>query len=430
MKATIMKPCFQMKKRTSRLYRFLCLATLFGFFLQNCKPKEDTISPQQAVTGDNTLNRTLLTSRDEEILRVDPNTGKHQRVGIFEDRVNVRSMDYANGVVYAGAMDNSVNAVDLQAGKLLWGLPLPQYQLTVSSEPTVVVKDGTVYVAGLTGVLFAIDVATQKPKWAYPLNPSGAFDRPFTAFGSPSVLGDRVIIGTNSGIISQNHLHVIDKATGRRVWRKPINGVSGSIKQVGGTLLVPAQSLFALDAATGDVRWEFKTSPTLHGVGTPSVAGNKVLVQGASTAGDGRLFCLDLVSGQQLWEVDAGNNRAGRHAPLVVGDAVFGVYETGSEAAFLVSGRAFLADVNTGGLIWKNDDLSIRSALVYANGRLFCYGQNLKGTGSTSDNVGLMSLKASDGSLVWLNSYFASGGGTSPIIIADNGTFRSSNYAE
>jgi hypothetical protein len=94
-----------MKKYTVNPFILFWLSSLAGLLLlQNCRPKEDTVSPQQALIGDATLNRTLLVSRDEEIVRVDAATGRlffhGQRFkgeGSIDNNVGLMSLDVANG---------------------------------------------------------------------------------------------------------------------------------------------------------------------------------------------------------------------------------------------------------------------------------------------------------------------------------------------
>ncbi len=411
-----------------QLIRFLWTIGLLSLLLSNCRPKDESVSPQKALTGNATLNRTLLVSRDEEILRVDAATGQHQRIVNFDNLVNIESLDYADNMIYAGAQDNSLNVIDLQASKFLWDVPLPRYELSTLSEPIVVVKDGVAYVAGISGVLFAIDVTTQKPLWAYAMNPSGEADGYYSSVSKPAVIGDKIIIGTSS--LNQNYLHAIDKVTGKRLWRKEFNAVSGVIKQAGDKLLVPAHSLFALDPNTGNVIWEFPGADLTRGAGTPIVSGDKILVQGASGVADGKLYCLNLETGQKIREIDAGNGYAGVYGPMVVGNAVIGVYERGSSQSTTGNGRPFVADINTGKILWRNDDVSVESSPVYANGRLFFHGHNLKGEGKVDNNVGLVCLDATNGQLLWLNNYFRYSSSLAPIVLADNGVFRASQYTD
>src|SRR5688572_17816398 len=114
-----------------------------------------------ALQGDTLLNRLVLANKGGKILKIDVSTGRHEAFFSFED-VIVSSMTVVNDVLYAGATDNSMNAIDLQNGHLLWDVPLLEYENTVLADPDVIVKDGVAYAVGKTGVLVAADAANGK----------------------------------------------------------------------------------------------------------------------------------------------------------------------------------------------------------------------------------------------------------------------------
>ncbi len=415
---------------------------VWGCLLQSCDKKDevtpDPLNPNNPSNpipaGDPALNRFILTSQDEEVMRVDPNTGLHEKLFSFEEYADVASIDYLNGVMYVGAEDNSVNAIEVQSKKLLWDVPLIEYDLTTTANQTAVVKDGVCYAVGYAGVLVAIDIATGKPLWANTLDPSGDIDGYFPT-SEITVTADKVIIGSTQTVFfegERNYVYVFNRGTGKLIWQKALpedKWVSGTIRLAGNTLLVPANNLYALDVNSGNALWEvpLQYSNSGRGAGSPVVVGDKILIQGATGIIDGRLFCLNLSNGQKIWEIDAGTDYAGRYTPLVLGNVVFGVYERGVSSSF--NGRPFVAEVATGKIIWENDDISMDTSPVVANGRLYLHGQNFKGTGSTDDKVGLICLEAATGKYLWINNYFRYGSAATPVVVADNGTFRAGYYA-
>jgi outer membrane protein assembly factor BamB len=434
----------QRKKPLSFSIPFVAWIFLLFTLLDSCKDKDEekldnapaagNVTEIKGLKDDSRLNRFLLTSKDGMIVKVDANTGTHQEIFKFADFDDVESIDLVDGVIYAGAGDNSINAIDLESKKLLWDVPLLKYESSSLADPDVVVKDGVAYAAGISGVLTAVDIHTAKVLWTYPLNPSGATDEYYSQAGKPTVTDDAIIIGSSRSSlenVERNYLHAIEKKTGKRIWRKELPegfGVSGSIKVAGNVLLVPARSLFALDFNTGQVLWEFKMEKLSRGAGSPSIMGDKVLVQGASAVAEGKLYCLYLNSGQKIWEIEAGNDYAGIYSPLVVEGFVFGVYEKGSSEQGFGNGRPFLAEVNSGKIIWKNEDISVKSSPVLANGRLFFHGTNYAIKGSIDNQVGLLCLEAASGKFVWLNNYFRYSSTTTPIVVAENGIFRSGAF--
>jgi outer membrane protein assembly factor BamB len=384
-----------------------------------------------ALQGDTSLNRLVLANKGGQILKIDVSTGSHEAFFTFED-VIVSSMTVVNDVLYAGATDNSMNAIDLQNGQLLWDVPLTEYENTVLADPDVIVKDGVAYAVGQTGVLVAADAANGKILWQYFLNPSGRMDALYTMVGTPTVTADKVIIGTYFDDRA-NYAHIIQKNTGKSLWVKALpedEYGSGTLRVSGNTLLISNRVLLALDINTGSTIWEFKPGEKDYNTGIPVVSGDKVLLQGASGLAAGKLFCLNLSNGQKIWEIDAGISRAEGFTPTVVGDVVIGVEEQGSAFGgfYSLKGNPFVADIATGKIIWKNADIFVATSPVYANGRLFFHGHNPKLEGTAENRSGLMCLDAANGEFLWLNNYFAYSDVIPPIVIGDNGVFRTGNY--
>lgn len=395
---------------------------------EGAESPSNTSAPQAIAAANPALNEKIFTSKDEEVVMVDANAGTHALVFAFDRYVNVRSLDVIDDVLFAGTQDNSVNAIDVNARKLLWDVPLGRYETSTLAHPKVVTRDGLAYAVGIPGVLTAIDLASGKPRWLYPLSPSGETDGYYSLVGKPTVTGDRVFIGTREP--NGNTLHAIDAKSGKRIWKRDLDdGVSGVLKLAGDVLLVPAGDLLAVDAKTGKTRWSVAMEPLSRGASTPTVSGNAVLVQGAVDVSEGRLFSIDLATGAVNWAIAAGNDYAGVYAPLVVEKVVFGVFERGNAMSGYGNGKPFMADIATGAILWEGTAASVETSPVYANGRLFFHGQNLGGKGGIDNHVGLLSLDAANGKLVWLDNYFRYSNATTPIVIAKNGVFRSSDDA-
>jgi outer membrane protein assembly factor BamB len=212
------------------------------------------------------------------------------------------------------------------------------------------------------------------------------------------------------------------------VWRQPIahdRGLSGAPRIAGDTLLVPAGDLLALDAATGALKW---TLPMYgRGAGTPVLAGDRLLVQGATALTDGRLSCVELATGHVVWTLAAGNDDTGVYLPTLIASArgllVAGVSERGNALSTTGNGEPFLADVATGTVLWDNPDVSVETSPVFANGQLFFHGQNFRGSGDVGDNVGLLRLDASTGAFEAVDTYFRYSAALTPLVLADNGVF-------
>lgn len=236
---------------------------------------------------------------DGYVYAVHPATGalkwkqKLAVTGIESDAVCV------NGTVYVGTNDDYLFALDTANGQTKWSF------LTggnVSASPTV--ENGVVYFGSSDGNLYALDAATGQRKWTYPtgamINQSG-----------PALVNGVIYVGSRD-----TKLHAVRASDGSRLWAWDAAGISleqssptvvnGTV-YVGGWYSIPdfrPGSMYALDAATGQLRWE-----KLNGLGigaSPFVSRNRVFI----SADDRRLYALDATTGNTLWSKEILPNGA------------------------------------------------------------------------------------------------------------------------
>ncbi len=144
-------------------------------------------------------------------------------------------------------------------------------------EATPVVVDGTLYVSGNFGRVYAVDAATGKERWRYDPEVDGQWGRYACCDAinrGVAVWKGRVYVGTLDGF-----LHSIDAATGARIYkvdtlpeRSPkhpyttsatpvIAGDSVIIGSAGADFAGVRGYVAAFDIATGALRWRFYTVP-------------------------------------------------------------------------------------------------------------------------------------------------------------------------
>jgi len=145
-----------------------------------------------------------------------------------------------------------------------WRVPLEGFG-SLSTVPIVV--DGIVYVAGGSGRVAALDVATGATRW---ISDATGF-----SIGPFGVAVDEVRV---YGLDGSNGVVALDRATGSRLWATdttatPSTGVDIQPIVVDGTVIVSSVPvsiggiyqpgdrgvIYALDAATGAVKWTFDT---------------------------------------------------------------------------------------------------------------------------------------------------------------------------
>ena len=264
-------------------------------------------------------------------------------------------------------------------------------------------------------------------QWYYSVSPSGSLDDVLYDAGTPIVRGDKVYVVSEEGFISDlpAYIHVLDKASGELIekYELPFE-VSGDLVFSGDMLFLSADNLYALDAETFDVLWQFEA----EGVGIPSIAGDRVVVHGIATGESiySALFCLDKNTGTLIWQLETGFDTV--WSPVIVEDVVFGVYEEATSIPFARNGRPFAVSLSEGTQIWFRDDVSIDHSPVYANGRLFFHGHDIGKEGGIEENVGLICMNPNNGEVLWLNNFFRSGSALAPLVVAQNGIFGPSYY--
>jgi len=172
-----------------------------------------------------------------------------------------------------------------------------------SVEGAPAIAGGVVYVASTDKHVYALDLATGKPKWKVKIGPSKA---------SPCVRGDRVYVGDLDG-----KFYCLKAADGAKVWEFETGGeITSGCNFHGENILIGSHdaTLYCLDAA-GKKLWEVKTEGPVNG--SPVVVGDTTFVAGC----DSILHVLDAKTGKELGTVDLGGQAAATAA--VLGDFAY-----------------------------------------------------------------------------------------------------------
>jgi outer membrane protein assembly factor BamB len=133
------------------------------------------------------------------------------------------------------------------------------------------------------------------------------------------------------------------------------------------------QHVYALDAATGALRWSFETGDVVHA--SPAVSGGVVYIG----SWDRNLYAIDAASGRERWRYTTGNdtvmyNQIGIASSAAVAGGM--VFVGGRDGHF------HAVDANTGELKWKHNNSggwtiaspAVRNGVVYfptSDGRKF-----------------------------------------------------------
>lgn len=180
---------------------------------------------------------------------------------------------------------------------------------------------GIVIASSVDGNIYGLDEATGTQKWAFATQGERRFTAPGIHGGMPKtqMMADPFDIFLSSPTVDNGTVYV----------------GSGD------------QHVYALNAATGTLKWKFKTGDVVHA--SPAVAGGLVLVG----SWDSYFYALDANTGKEKWKFATGRdtaiyNQVGiASSAAVVGQNVY----FGCRDGFL-----YVVDLQTGALKWKNDN--------------------------------------------------------------------------
>jgi outer membrane protein assembly factor BamB len=205
----------------------------------------------------------------------------------------------ANGKVYFGGGDGSVYAVDASTGLLQWKFGTKD---VVHASPAVV--GNTVYIGSWDSYLYALDAATGQEKWSFKSGEDPAIHNQVGFQSSPAVVDGTVYVGCRDA-----HVYALDAATGKKKWDYPTSKswVIGTPAVRAGVVYAGTSDsarFMALDAKTGRLRFNFDAKAYIFS--SAAIAGGLVYV------GDhnGKLYALDANTGALAWEFRTAASKA------------------------------------------------------------------------------------------------------------------------
>jgi outer membrane protein assembly factor BamB len=225
----------------------------------------------------------------------------------------------AGGVVYVGAGDGSVHAVDAASGALRWRASVKGRVRTAAA-----VDGARLIVASTSGVVHALDRATGKELWEH--------DTGEHVDTSPVLYDGKVIVGNRGfGLIA------LDAATGERAWRTYFWGswVESTPRVVDGVLYIGASDLrrvSAIDPRDGSIIW--RTDVFGWSWGTPLVTADRIYVGAAG----GKPYFIDHVASFTV--LDRKTGRIVERWPL---PEVGGAFQWGIGGSLVQSGDTVVA---------------------------------------------------------------------------------------
>jgi eukaryotic-like serine/threonine-protein kinase len=246
----------------------------------------------------------------------------------------------ANGTLYVGSSDHFLYALDLAAGTLKWKF---KTESRITSSPAV--SGGLVYFGSYDSNFYAVDTATGKEKWRFKTSGERRFAAkhlhgaepanetmpdPFDFFlSSPVVWNGAVYFGSGD-----TNIYALEAASGALKWKfKTGDVVHASPAISDGTLFVGSWDsyFYALDAASGKEKWRFKTGedPEIHnqqGIQSSAAVADGVVYFGCR---DSNFYAVDAATGKQRWAFSNKGSWVIASPAVLDGKVYFGTSDTG-----------------------------------------------------------------------------------------------------
>jgi outer membrane protein assembly factor BamB/tRNA A-37 threonylcarbamoyl transferase component Bud32 len=303
----------------------------------------------------------ILSKLNSPITQVDTGMGSAQPLWKFECEDEIRGTPACQeGVLYVGAYDNNLYALNASSGEFIWKFPA---EAGIVSRPAVF--EGNVYFGSEDGRLYVISARSGKVVWTYHTH------GPIRS--SPYIAEGHVFIGSDDGFI-----HAVSALSGRLAWRmeagtpirstpliygdnvyfgseggdffcldlraeikwrfKAKRAITSSPIVFNNVIFIGSVDgyLYALEAKSGFLLWRFRLGKAT--ISTPCVAENYLFIGSV----DNHLYCLDVHSAKELWRFPTDHQVTG--SPIIDKDSLY----CGS-----VDGHLYHMEYRTGRMRWK-----------------------------------------------------------------------------
>lgn len=252
----------------------------------------------------------------------------------------ISSPAIANGTVYAGSTDMHFYAIDQRTGRLKWKFKTGS---AVTSSPAV--AGALVYFGSFDGKFYALDAGSGAVRWTFEtegerrfahrnlhgLEPSGeTMPDPWDFYlSSPAVFNGAVYFGSGDG-----HIYALDAATGALRWKfRTGNVVHASPAIADGTVYLGSWDsyLYALDAASGKPKWRFQTGTDPQSGNQQGFQSSPAVVNGIVYTGcrDAKVYAVDAKNGEKKWEFSNNGSWVITSPAVYDGKAYFGTSDSG-----------------------------------------------------------------------------------------------------
>jgi len=248
------------------------------------------------------------------------------------------------GVLYVGAYDNNLYAINTADGTFKWKHPADK---SIVSSPAVADVENLILFGSVDQFLYALDARVGQVHWTAPTG--GPVQ------SSPRVAHGHVFFGSDDG-----NVYAVRLSTGRVQWKWPAGAPVRSKPLVTDEIIVVGMEsgdVAALDLS-GQMLWRFRAK---RGVTSSPVAHEGIVYFGSL---DWQVYALDITRGWKVWTYRT--NKPIISSPTVGEDKLF----IGS-----VDGNLYALDLSSGKERWRYEtENQITSSPAYANGVVYFGG--------------------------------------------------------
>lgn len=328
-----------------------------------------------------------------------------------------------DGVVYIGSDDRNLYALEASTGLVKW-----QFATGGLVRSTPALADGNVYFESDDGYLYALAARTGEQVWRTDIGNTTVREVPDADArvydylqSSPTIVDGLLYIGSADG-----YVYAVDAASGEVRWKfETSQPVRATPAVADGMVYIGSWNgfFYALDAATGELRWTYAASTTnspdylYRPIQTKAVVHNGLVICASRKAS---IFALDVQTGELAWEHRYGSALWVESSPTLQ-DGLIYIGSSGSRFVL-----ALEADTgNPRGILttqtfnWGAPALAGNT--LYIGGTVFQEGQ---------ETAGLIALQTENGSITgrrWnvpIETTLAAGGlwygvASSPIVVGE-----------
>lgn len=231
----------------------------------------------------------------------------------------------ADGVVYFGAWDGFVYALAADSGECLW-----DFETNDRIIAGVVLNSNRLYVPSTDGNLYVLNAETGEE-----VDHTHIGD----VWSTPALADGTLYLGTMEG-----HLRALNAATLEDAWDSTFDASAGLLTDptpVNGDIIVGGigETLYAVDAATGEQKWEFGDASNWYW-GEPLVDEAAGVIYATNL--DNGIYAINAETGEPIWEFKGG--ALFRGGAVMAGNTIFAVDD---------DGLAWALDAANGELVWN-----------------------------------------------------------------------------